>query len=45
MAVRNFLVVCLICGVFAVLFSNLVNYSYRHEGSSRFDDMFSSRQR
>lgn len=40
MIFRNFFVVCIICGVFAVLFSNLVNFLYRHEDTSRFDEIF-----
>jgi len=41
----DFFGVCIICGVVAVSFSNLVNYPYRHEGISRLDEISWQRQR
>ncbi len=41
----DFFGVCIICGVVAVSFSNLVNYPYRQEGISRLDEISWQRQR
>ncbi|WP_280940509.1 hypothetical protein [Aurantimonas sp. 22II-16-19i] len=40
MIVRNFFILCIVVGVFAVLFSNLVIYQQKHHDISRFDEPF-----
>ena len=40
MIARNFFVLCILCGVFAVVLSKLVNYNQRQENISRFDEAF-----
>lgn len=40
MIVRNFFILCIICGAFAVLFSHLVNYQQTHVGISQVDEPF-----
>ncbi|WP_281353349.1 hypothetical protein [Jiella pacifica] len=40
MIVRNFFIVCIVCGAFAVLFAKLVNYQQHHDNMQRFDQPF-----
>lgn len=40
MVVRNFFILCVVIGVFAVLFAKLVNYQHQNDSSARFDEQF-----
>ena len=40
MIARNFILVCTVVAVFAILFSNLVNNQHRHGGVTHLDESF-----
>lgn len=40
MLARNFIIVCTVVAVFAILFSKLVNNQHRYAGVTRLDENF-----
>lgn len=40
MVVRNFFILCVVIGIFAVLFAKLVNYHHQDYSPGRFDEQF-----
>lgn len=40
MVVRNFFILCVVIGIFAVLFAKIVNYHHQDDSSARFDEHF-----